>query len=324
MDKISWFEKYKPKNINDILGQKQPKILLQQILINKDLPHILFHGPPGVGKTLLMNNFIQQFYHQYTDEMVMSLNIIDERGIKGVREKIKNFAKKSISKSIIDEGIDFKLIVLEEAETITPDAQTSLRRCIEQFSNITRFFMICNNINKIIDPIKSRFCIFHFNPILLDDAMKLMIQICQQENLLYDQKYLEEIHKLSKGNIRELINTLKYFYIAYEKIDNVSYNNYLQSKSILVDQNLMDKIKENINNYILQLTQDFIEQGFSVEIFISHIIDFIINQEYFVEEKKSNLLNEIYNIDNRLNNGGDEFINLLYLFQYINRVLNSE
>ena len=321
MSKISWFEKYKPKTIDDILGQNQPKKLLQQILINKDLPHILFHGPPGVGKSLMLYNFIKQFYHTYTDEMVMILNITDERGIKSVREKIKNFAKKSISKNIIEQGIDFKLIVLEEAETITPDAQTSLRRCIEQFSHITRFFMICNNINKVIDPIKSRFCIFYFNPILLNEANQLMIEICQQENLSYDPKYLEEIYNLSKGNIRQLINILKYFYIVYHKIDYESYHNYLQSKSIIVDKSLIDNIKDNNNNYIVELTQNFINQGFSVDIFLLQIIDFIINQDYFVEKLKSDLLNEIHNIEHRLNNGGDEFINLLYLLQFINQLL---
>lgn len=321
MNKISWIEKYKPTTLNDILGQEYPKKLLQQILISKDLPHILFHGPPGVGKSLMMYSFINQFYHKYKNDMVLVLNITDERGIKSVRDKIKNFAKKSIAKNIIEQGIDFKLIVLEEAETITSDAQTSLRRCIEQYSNITRFFMICNNINKIIDPIKSRFCIFYFGPILLNEANLLMIRICQEENLLYDSISLEKIHKISKGNIRQLINIMKYFYIVYQKIDNESYNNYLKTITISVDQILFDQIKDNKNNYILNLTQDFINNGFSIEIFILQIINFTINEDYFSDHLKSKLLNEITNIEHRLNNAADEFINLLYLLQFINKLL---
>lgn len=321
MDKTSWIEKYKPTTLNNILGQEYPKKLLQQIIISKDLPHILFYGPPGVGKSLMMYCFINQFYHKYIDDMVLVLNITDERGIKSVRDKIKNFAKKSIAKNIIEEGIDFKLIVLEEAETITSDAQTSLRRCIEQYSSITRFFMICNNINKIIDPIKSRFCMFYFKPVLLNESNLLMIKICEEEKLSYDLSCLEKIHKLSKGNIRQLINILKYFYIVYQKIDNESYKDYLKTITISVDQKLFDEIKDNSNNYILNLAKDFINNGFSVEVLISQIINFIIDEDYFTENIKSILLNEISNIEHRLNNSSDEFISLLYLLQFINKLL---
>lgn len=321
MSQVSWLKKYKPKDLDSILGQEKPKELLKRILITKELPHILFYGPPGVGKTLMLYNFIEHFYHKHFDEMVMILNITDERGIKSVREKIKNFAKKSIAKNIIQEGIESKLIILEEAETITQDAQTSLRRCIEQFSYNTRFFMICNNINKIIDPIKSRFCIFYFSPILFNDANILMSQICQQENLLYDPKYLEKIYNLSKGNIRYLINILKDFYIIYQKINDESYHNYLHSKTIIVDQSLINKIKEDDNNYIINLTKEFMNQAFSIEIFLSQIIDSIINDDYIPDKLKSSLLNEIHNVEHRLNSGGDEYINLIYLLQYMNQIL---
>ena len=160
---LLWSEKYRPKDIDNIIGQDNIVYSLKKMLENRSFPHLLFHGISGTGKTSVIMALARELYGKNLTFMVMKLDASDDRGINSVREEIKGFAEKI---TIFNKGI--KLIILDEADSMTFDAQFALRRIIEKYSDTTRFCLICNYENKIISAIKSRCANFRFNPIKED------------------------------------------------------------------------------------------------------------------------------------------------------------
>ena len=160
MNNSIWIEKYRPKTFDDIIGQDKNINIIKNVLKNNSLPHLLLHGNSGVGKSSTINSIINYLYGDNKAFMVMKLDASDDRGINSVREEIKGFAEKM---TIFNKGI--KLIILDEADSMTFDAQFALRRIIEKYSENTRFCLICNYENKIIKPIKSRCVNIRFYPI---------------------------------------------------------------------------------------------------------------------------------------------------------------
>ena len=158
-----WIEKYRPRSLSQIVGQEAITSRLKGYVEKKDLPHLLFSGPAGVGKTTSSVAIAQEIYGEKWKENFLELNASDERGIDVVRNRIKNFARSSFGK------YDYKIIFLDEADSLTKDAQSALRRTMEQFSHNTRFILSCNYSNRIIDPIQSRCAVFRFKPIKSED-----------------------------------------------------------------------------------------------------------------------------------------------------------
>ena len=152
-----WVEKYRPTNVNDILSQDEIVNCLNSAIINKNLPHLLFHGPPGVGKTTTALALCNHLFGDSYRDRILELNASDDRGIDIVRKKIKTFASLSISQNKENDDLPpFKIIILDEVDNMTQDAQAALRRIMESYSKITRFILICNYITYVIEPINSR------------------------------------------------------------------------------------------------------------------------------------------------------------------------
>lgn len=206
---LPWVEKYRPKTLDDIIGQDNVKEMLKKALITKNVPHLLFHGPPGTGKTSSILAFANDLYGSDYRSYILELNASDERGIDVVRNKIVNFAKQTTNHS-------FKLIILDEADSMTNDAQNALKRIIEKYSDTTRFCLICNYFNKIIDAIKSRTVIFKFRPINLESRIDYIIKCeffenkkCEKKNIEITEEAKKEIIKISNGDLRNLIILLQ-------------------------------------------------------------------------------------------------------------------
>jgi len=158
----SWVEKYRPENLNEISAQSNVIKSLKSAMHTKNIPHLIFFGPSGCGKTSTILALSKELFgsENYTDRII-ELNASDERGINVIREKIKTYAKQSIKN--IKDAPPWKIIILDEADTMTSDSQFALRRIMEQYSKITRFCIICNYHNKIIDPIISRCSLLDLN-----------------------------------------------------------------------------------------------------------------------------------------------------------------
>ncbi|MFY4815776.1 AAA family ATPase, partial [Haloarcula sp. AONF1] len=153
-----WIEKYRPQTLDDIHGQEEIVERLQSYIAQDDVPHLLFSGPAGVGKTTAATAIAREIYGEDNWRgNFLELNASDQRGIDVVRDRIKGFARSSF-------GGDFRIVFLDESDSLTDDAQSALRRTMEQFSDNTRFILSCNYSSKIIDPIQSRCAVFRFSP----------------------------------------------------------------------------------------------------------------------------------------------------------------
>ncbi len=199
---LPWTEKYRPKKLDEIVGQKAIVERLNAYVKGGSMPHLLFAGPAGVGKTtaaMCISN--QLFDGERTD--LLELNASDERGIDVVRSKIKDFAR---TRSIHG---GFKLIFLDESDSLTSDAQNALRRTMEQYTSTCRFILSCNYSSKIIEPIQSRCSIFRFARLPLNDVKEYLIRILKAEKIKFDNEGLDAVMYVSEGDMRKAVNTIQ-------------------------------------------------------------------------------------------------------------------
>lgn len=199
-----WTEKYRPKEFSEIVGQDEIVKRIQSLTESLSIPHLLFAGPAGTGKSTLALIVVKKLFEKNWKENYLELNASDERGIQIVRDKVKNFAR---TKSIGD--VPFKVIFLDEADALTPEAQQALRRTMENYSKTCRFILSCNYSSKIIDPIQSRCAIFRFKLLEKKDIDTRMQAISQIENLTIDPEAVEVLYEGSEGDCRRAINILQ-------------------------------------------------------------------------------------------------------------------
>jgi replication factor C small subunit len=201
-----WVEKYRPHRLDDVIDQTEVKARLGPLLEKKEeMPHLLFAGPPGTGKTTIALIVAEQILGPLRSDYTLSLNASDERGIDIVRERVKVFASYSDRR----EGIPFRLVILDEADEMTRDAQTALRRIMEESSRFTRFILICNYSTGIIEPIQSRCAIFRFQRVLGAEVVGQLKKIAKAEGVKATEKVLEAVYEATSGDLRQAINLLQ-------------------------------------------------------------------------------------------------------------------
>jgi len=203
-DNIPWVEKYRPSSLKDLISHKSILETINKFIEEKKLPNLLFYGPPGTGKTSTIVACAKQMYGSSYSTMCLELNASDERGIEVVRKTIKEFAS---TQNISFKGI--KLVILDEADSMTVAAQFALRRIIEKYAKNTRFCMICNYVSKVIPALQSRCTRFKFRPIPIGEAKVRVQQICAEENLNVTDDGIECIFKLAEGDMRKVVNMLQ-------------------------------------------------------------------------------------------------------------------
>src|SRR6056297_3427105 len=208
-----WIEKYRPQTLDDIHGQEAIVERLQSYIEQDDIPHLLFSGPAGVGKTTAATAIARQVYGEDNWRgNFLELNASDQRGIDVVRDRIKGFARSSF-------GGDFRIVFLDEADALTNDAQSALRRTMEQFSDNTRFILSCNYSSQIIDPIQSRCAVFRFSP-LGDDAVEEQVRkIADNEAIEVTDDGIDALVYAASGDMRKAINGLQAAAVTGDVVD---------------------------------------------------------------------------------------------------------
>lgn len=206
-----WVERYRPRRVEDVAHQEEVVATLRKALDTGSLPHMLFYGPPGTGKTSAALAVARQLYGpELCRTRVLELNASDERGIGVVRGKIKAFASAAVGQPVPGYPCPpYKLLILDEADSMTQDAQNALRRTMEAHSRVTRFVFICNYVSRIIDPLASRCAKFRFKP-LHPEAMAGRIQhICGKEGVVMAPGALDALGRVSGGDLRKAVTTLQ-------------------------------------------------------------------------------------------------------------------
>jgi len=301
-------EKYRPSKLDDIKNQEDIKNIFIDMVQNRNIPHMIFYGGAGTGKTSTAIAICKQLYKQNYGDNVLELNASDERGIRVVREKIKTFSQKSADN-------DFKIIILDEADAMTTDSQFALRRIIEKFSGNTRFILICNYINKIIPPLLSRCAVFRFKTMTSNNIEEMLRKIMTKENIIIDDV---NMNKLIKEDLRKSINNL-------QKIIFLNKNNKENNKILI--KYFDDDINININDIIykedldtIEYTNFIINEGYSFEEIYLVLKNELLKNNDISDEDKAKIFMEICRSYDKIVNGASELININHVINIINKL----
>jgi len=337
---ILWVEKYRPSNISKIVQQNEIKQLISCNDLS-DLPHLLFYGPSGTGKTstalaicrciYCSNPKHSNIYKKIINERVLELNASDERGIKVVREKIKFFACQALNNY---EGIpNYKLIILDEADVMTNDSQFALRRIMEQYSNNTRFILICNYITKIISPLSSRCSKYRFNIIKNDEMKKIITSILKNENIFFDENYIDNIIELlnsySCGDLRKAITLLqRVVYVSNLNDEPLSCDLIIDVAGIISNDTILNlysilKDKNSTHDLIAKTVTNILNDAYSASDVLNNISTILMSDKNITDIKKSQIFIKMSDISSLLATGSGDYIQLLAMCSYINHVLNN-
>ena len=298
-----WVEKYRPSKLSEIVNQTEIIGSLEALIKDPtDMPHLMFSGSAGVGKTTTALCIARQILGEYSKDYTLELNASDERGIGMVREKVKKFSRYA---GMVE--APFKIIILDEADEMTSDAQTALRRIIEDTAKYCRFILIANNISKIIDPIQSRCATFKFTSIPEEDMINHLENIAKKEKVKTDKKGLKAIYDYSEGDLRHAINLMQ----ATASIGEISEENVKSSAGLTKTSDVDDVLKMALAGKVLDAREKTIElikvYGMSESDFLKYLNSAVFKTKH---AKLSDILEIIAKYDYRILVGANPEIQL--------------
>lgn len=361
-----WVEKYRPKSLSDVTAQDHTITVLQRTLQASNLPHMLFYGPPGTGKTSTILALAKELYGpEMFRTRVLELNASDERGISIVREKVKDFARMQLSNPPPHYQDrypcpPYKIIILDEADSMTQDAQSALRRTMETYSKITRFCLICNYVTRIIDPLASRCSKFRFKMLDQGNAKKRLQDIAGFENVKLEDGAVDTLIKCSEGDLRKAITFLQSAarLVGVVKTSHSRSNGNLKKRVIeddededamevdgvdssmvtiksieeiagvipndLIDgllQTMQPRSKGAVYEAVAKQVTDLVANGRSATQVVTQLYQKIIYDDALSDKQKNKIVMQFSDVDKRLVDGADEHLTVLDLALQVSGVL---
>jgi replication factor C small subunit len=300
-----WVEVYRPKTLDEMVGQEEVVKRLKGFLEKKSLPNMIFAGPPGVGKTTAALCLARELYGDSWRDNLLELNASDERKIETIRTKVKEYAR---SKPV--GGAPYKLLLLDEADALTNDAQQALRRMMEMYAPTCRFILDCNYLSRIIEPIQSRCAVFRFSRLTDEDIKKMLQRIAKAEKLVLQPEALNAIVYVSEGDMRRAINILQAAASISNKITEESiYEVTSRARPEEVREMANLALSGNFEEARKKLYHLLIEKGLAGEEILNQLYREILNLQ-IPETVKVNLIEKLGETDFRLTEGGNERIQL--------------
>ncbi len=310
-----WTEKYRPKKFSEVKGQKDIVKRVEAFVKQKNMPHLLFAGSAGIGKSTLALVTAKELFGETWKDNFLELNASDERGIDVVRVKVKDFAR---TKAIGD--VPFKIIFLDECDALTKEAQQALRRTMENYTKTCRFILSCNYSSKIIDPIQSRCVVFKFKPLPKKEIYEIIDKIASNENFNITENAKQALFEVSGGDCRKVENILQSCAaISKEVTEKTVYSIASQALPDEINKILNLSIKGDIMQARKEMLNIMYENGLSGLDIIKQISSAIWKLD--IENlKKLDMIKLCGEIEFRLVEGSDEFIQLQALLAGISHI----
>ncbi|XP_066476681.1 replication factor C subunit 4 [Tiliqua scincoides] len=313
---IPWVEKYRPKRVDEVAFQDEVVAVLKKSLEGADLPNLLFYGPPGTGKTsTILAAARELFGPELLRQRVLELNASDERGIQVIREKVKNFAQLTVAGSRTDGKPcpPFKIIILDEADSMTSAAQAALRRTMEKESKTTRFCLICNYISRIIEPITSRCSKFRFKPLSDKIQQQRILDVAEKENVAITNEAVSYLVHVSEGDLRKAITLLQ---SATRLTGGKEITERIVTEiSGVVPKEILDGLllacQSGAFEKLEVATKNLINEGYAASQLINQLHDIIVERENLSDQQKSIIAEKLAEADKCLVDGSDEFLQLI-------------
>ena len=312
MESAIWTEKYRPSEFSDLKGQREIVKRVKAFVEQKNMPHLLFAGPAGVGKTSLALIIARKIFKDQWHQNFLELNASDERGIDIIRNKVKDFAR---TRAIGD--VPFKIIYLDECDALTREAQQALRRTMENYTQTCRFILAANYSSKIIDPIQSRCAMFRFSPLDKKEIFSIIEKIEKDEKLKIDEKAKEALFNISEGDARRVENILQSSAAVSKSItEELIYSMASVAKPKEINEVLNLALENKFIEARNKLLDTMLNYGLSGLDVIKQVQKEIWNLD-IENRQKMNLIEKCGEIEFRLTEGSDEFIQLEALLSQI-------
>lgn len=314
-----WSEKYRPRRMKDVVHHERVKRVLGSSHEKGDVPHLLFHGPPGTGKTSTILALARTLFgDDNVGDRVLELNASDERSLDVVRDKIKTFSRMSMSTRLACPPI--KLVILDEADTMTADAQSALRRTMETHAAVTRFCLVCNYASKVIAPIASRCAKFRFGPLSAASMKSRLLHICERESVIFEgcsKGVLDAIVGCSGGDMRKAVNLLQTVSQLRVQTPACVVEIAGEIPGGAVDDLWSAVTLERTFQPVADAVSAFVAEGYSVGKILAKLLNRVVLSR-LRDSDKAAICAKLMQTDRCLNDGADEELQLLDLCCTIN------
>ena len=314
-DNSIWTEKYRPKEFSDMFGQEHVIPRIRAFVEQRNMPHLLFAGPAGTGKTTLAIIIAIKFFKDNWHNNFLELNASDERGIDVIRNKVKDFAR---TRAIGD--VPFKIIYLDECDALTREAQQALRRTMENYTRTCRFVLSCNYSSKIIEPIQSRCAVFRFRLLSKENIFSLIEKIARSESLKIDPKAKEALYIVCEGDCRKLENILQ----SCAAMGKTVTEDIVHSmSSIAKPKEIIEILELALKGQFLKARENLLDIMLNYGLAGLDVIKQIQKEAMSLsadDRKKLEIIERCGEIEFRLVEGADEFIQLEALLAFVSFV----